>query len=174
MNTSSNSFGVAFFVKRGKEKDGMFPIYARISVNSKRVEISVKRWVAENNWHSGRGKAKGTKDEIVKLNNYLEKFRSKIVECYQELVIQRKTITPELIKNLVNGKDESSNTLVMLMDFHNIHQKNLLEWGTMKNYYTTQKYVKDFVKKQYRSTDIPLSDISYKFITEFEFFLRNL
>ena len=127
MNTSSNSFGVAFFVKRGKEKDGMFPIYARISVNSKRVEISVKRWVAENNWHPSRGKAKGTKDEIVKLNNYLEKYRSKIVECYQELVIQKKTITPELIKNLVNGKDAGNNTLVMLMDFHNIHQK--INWS---------------------------------------------
>ena len=51
--------------------------------------------------------AKGSKEEITLLNNYLEKFRSGIVESYQTLVLQKKPITADLIKDKSLGKDEN-------------------------------------------------------------------
>lgn len=48
-----------------------------------------------------------------------------------------------------------------------------LAWGTMKNYSTTQKYIVLFLKERYKTSDMFLSALSYKFITEFEYFLRN-
>jgi site-specific recombinase XerD len=50
---------------------------------------------------------------------------------------------------------------------------SILTWGTMKNYFTTQKYIQKFLNERFRKTDIFLSGLSYKFITDFEFFLRN-
>ncbi len=49
----------------------------------------------------------------------------------------------------------------------------VLAWGTLKNYFTTKKYVLLFLKKNFKTNDIYLSDLSYQFITEFEFFLRK-
>ena len=44
---------------------------------------------------------------------------------------------------------------------------------TLKNYFTTQKYVKEFLNKQLRIQDIFLSQLKYKFIVDFEYFLRQ-
>jgi len=43
----------------------------------------------------------------------------------------------------------------------------------MKNYMTTQRYVQEFVRGSTMTTDILLSQLSYKFIADFEFFLRS-
>lgn len=173
MNTKkSNTFGVVFYLKKYKSQDGKAPIYARITVDGKRADVSLKRSVEEKNWNAPKGMAKGSRDEIVKLNTYLEKYRSGIVECYQEMLLQKELITPEAIKNKFLGTDEQEFTLCNLIEYHNTQQKDILAWGTMKNYFTTQKYVQKFLTDRYKTTDIYLSAFNYKFIMDFEHFLR--
>src|SRR5690606_37770861 len=112
MSTLSKTFGVSFYLKKSKANQrGTCPIYARITVNGKRVEISVKRTVEEANWNAHRGMAKGTREEIVRLNKFLERFRAGIVECYQVLLLERKFITAEMLKDRVTGADTSELTL---------------------------------------------------------------
>ena len=43
----------------------------------------------------------------------------------------------------------------------------------MKNYHTTQKYVVKFMKECYGTSDMYLSELRYKFITDFEVYLLN-
>jgi site-specific recombinase XerD len=50
--------------------------------------------------------------------------------------------------------------------------KETLEWGTMKNYYTTKKYVQLFLTEKLKTKDIFLSQLSYKFIVDFELFIK--
>lgn len=168
------SFGVSFFLRRQRNKNGQCPIYARISVRGKRIDLTVNRTIDVENWNVAKGMAKGTKGEAGELNLFLTRFKSNIVQVYQELLLQKKLVTPELVRQTFTGEINSEHTLCKLMDYHNQDQKNQLEWGTMKNYMTTQKYVKAFLKKQYGTTDKYLIDLSYRFLTEFEYFLRNL
>lgn len=174
MSTKNNTFGVAFYLKKQKTTQaGKSPIYARITVNGKRIEISVKRSIEENNWNPLKGIAKGSREEITKLNKYLDQFKAGIIDSYQELIMQKKLITAELLKERVTGTDEDGITLCKLMEYHNSGQAQVLEPGTMKNYYTTQKYLKEFLTDRYNTKDKYLSELSYKFITDFEYYLRN-
>jgi site-specific recombinase XerD len=59
------------------------------------------------------------------------------------------------------------------MEYHNEQMKEVLKYGTLKNYYTTVRYVKLFLKTCHKTTDIYLSSLNYQFITEFEMFLRK-
>jgi len=174
MSTTNNTFGVAFYLKKQKTTQaGKSPIYARITVNGKRIEISVKRSIEENNWNATKGMAKGSREETVKLNKYLDQFKAGIIDSYQQLLLQKKFITTELLKEKVTGRDQDEFTLCKLMEYHNSEQGQLLEPGTMKNYYTTQKYIKEFIKERFKTSDKYLSELSYKFITDFEYYLRN-
>ncbi|TFF29756.1 site-specific integrase [Mucilaginibacter psychrotolerans] len=174
MSTTNNTFGVAFYLKKQKTTQaGKSPIYARITVNGKRIEISVKRSIEENNWNATKGMAKGSREETVKLNKYLDQFKAGIIDSYQQLLLQKKFITVELLKEKVTGGDQAEFTLCKLMEYHNSDQGQLLEAGTMKNYYTTQKYIKEFIKERFKTNDKYLSELSYKFITDFEYYLRN-
>jgi len=173
--TMQNTFGVIFYLKKYKTTcNGKTPIYARITVNGKRSDIAAKRSIKEQHWNAKRGMAKGSKQEINLLNNYLEKFRSGIVESYQTLLLQKKSLTADLIKDKFLGKDEQEFTVQKLIDYHNQQEKASLEWGTMKNYYTTQKYLLQFLKLKMRTDDYLLSELNYKFITDFEIYLRRV
>ena len=85
----------------------------------------------------------------------------------------KKLITAEAIKNLFLGEEKSENTLCSLIDYHNVNMKSVLAQGTLKNYFTTKKYVLLFLKKRYKTNDIYLSDLNCQFITEFDFFLSS-
>jgi site-specific recombinase XerD len=168
-----NTFGIQFVIRKHRIKDGEAPIYARITVNTDRCEISVKRRIHTDNWNNGKGMAKGKNPEINKLNSYLEQIRSQLTNHYQDLVVNKQEVTSDAIKNKFIGIDESGETLKKLIEYHNTRMDENLEWGTLKNYFTTQKYVHLFLKQKLKTEDIYLSELNFRFISDFEYFLRK-
>jgi integrase/recombinase XerD len=167
------TFGIVFYLKNQKKKAGKAPIYARITVDGRRAELSIKKNIDVDNWNFGKGMAKGTSDEIRKLNTYLEQIRSRFVECYQQLQIKKQIITAESIKNVFIGVEEKEHTLLSLFDYHNEEMKNMLEWGTLKNYYTTKTYFQKYLKQVLHTSDIYLSQLSYRFLIGYEKFMKE-
>ena len=170
---TTNTFGIQFITRTNKAKDGLTPIYARVTVDARRVEISLKRFINPLEWNGRKGIARGNREEIKSLNHYLEEVRSRLVGCYQEMQIQKQLITADGIKNKLLGIDQKEHSLCKLINYHNTQTKDSLAPGTLKNYFTTQKYLQMFLKKRSGATDIFLSELSYRFLTEFEHFLRN-
>jgi site-specific recombinase XerD len=169
---TNNTFGVQFISRTNKAKNGLLPIYARISVDGRRVEVSLKRFIHPDNWSDAKGSAKGKSEEIRNLNTYLEQIRSRLTECYQELTVKKKLVTAEAVKNLFCGFEEKEHSLMSIFEYHNTQMKTTLEWGTQKNYYTTRRYVEEYLKARLKTTDIYLSQLNYRFLTEFEQFMK--
>ena len=40
------------------------------------------------------------------------------------------------------------------MNYHNQDMKETIVWGTLKNYFTTQKYLQNYLKEQLHTSDI--------------------
>lgn len=120
---TNNTFGVQFITRINKAKNGLLPVYARISVDGHRVEVSLKRFIHPDNWNDAKGSAKGKSEEIRNLNTYLEQIRSRLTECYQELTLKKKMVTAEAIKNLFCGLDEKEHSLISIFEYHNTEMK---------------------------------------------------
>lgn len=82
---SIHTFSILFWINRAKVKDGKAPIYARVTVDGKRVEISIKRTVEPESWNPEKGQARGSREESRMLNTYIEQVRNQLFDCYQEL-----------------------------------------------------------------------------------------
>ncbi|MBL7869836.1 MAG: site-specific integrase [Flavobacterium lindanitolerans] len=174
MKTTGITFGVLFYLKTQKTTtQGSAPICARVTVNGKRTEISVKRSVKATEWDERKGMAKGGRKEIVELNMFLNQFKAKIINTYQQMVLSDTAIDGPAIRDKVLGTDHSAPTLISLMEYHNEQQMHKLAPGTMKNYHTTQRYVKKFLMAKLYRNDVLLSQLTYKFILDFERFLFN-
>jgi len=124
-------------------------------------------------WNIGKGMAKPSSSENKQLNSYLEQIRKMMVQSYQDLVLGKQVITAEAIENKFLGLDISDMTLCKLIEYHNTNCKETLKWGTLKNYFTTKKYIELFLKEKHRTTDIYLTSLNYKFLIDFEYFLRK-
>lgn len=103
-------------------------IHARITVNGKRAEISLKRYVLVNEWDENRGRLHG----LTHKNSYLDEVYGEIMDTYKQLLHEDKLITSQAIKARYLGQDEEHKTLIELIKYHNESQKSKLRPGTMK------------------------------------------
>ncbi len=173
MATTNTSFGILFWLKLASAKNKKAPLYARITVNGKRAEISLKRKITITKWDSTKSKLKGTGEEPNLINNYLEQVHNKLFESYRKLVQENKLVSPQLVKVAFLGEDESRHKMSDIIEYHNEHMKSTLRWGTQKNYFTTHKYIYSFLKSKHKKDNIFLSELNYKFIIDFERYLRQ-
>ncbi len=164
-----NTFSTTFILRTAKEVNGKAPIYCRITVNSTRAEFSIKKSVPVRSWDTG--KVKGNSEDARSLNSYIKEVEGMIFANYRELTLSKKPFSAEDIKNTYMGIKQGEHSLISLIKYHNTDLKDTLEWGTMKNYETTQKYIQAFLRSK-RLNDISLDQLSYKFVVDFEIFLR--
>ena len=167
------NFNLLFWVNASRAKNNLVSVYARITVNGKRANISLKRKVTVSEWNSNKGRARGTKQESRLLNRYLDNVKNRIYEAHQELVKEKAYICSQSIKARFLGEDNEEYSLLTLVDYHNSQMSESLSYGTLKNYFTTQKYIKLFLTKKRKTQDIYLSQLTYRFIIDFEKFLRS-
>ncbi|MFY0608514.1 MAG: site-specific integrase [Cyclobacteriaceae bacterium] len=167
------SFNVLFWINRSRIKDGKASINARITVNQQKANFSVKRSIPVELWDQSYNRAKGSSGISKDINLYLDIVKTKLFDAYQELLLHDAELTAETIKNKYLGIEEDQQTLIGLCDYHNEEMRDVLEWGTLKNYFTTRKYILIFLKTKMKVSDLSLGKLSFKFLTDFESFLRR-
>jgi hypothetical protein len=125
---SNNTFGVHFTL-RNKEQIGKHPVYARITVNKTRCELSLKHNLHKNDWNEIKGIAKPKNEELKQFNSYLEEVRGKFARHYRELLMQGIEVTAETVKDAYAGKNKEQKTysLLWLIAHHNETMKAVLK-----------------------------------------------
>jgi len=167
------TFSIAIVARITKKDSSIANLYARITVNSKRVEFSINRPIAIALWDKRSSRAKGNSVEARKLNNYLIKLRGDLLDVYEELVKQNSVITAEQVKARYFNEDISELTLLTAFNYHNDQVSKTLSAGTARHYKTTLSYVEKFLANSLKVEDIFLAQLSYGFITRFEMYLRT-
>ena len=170
---TSNTFSVVLFTRKSRSKQQELSIYARITVNGKRSEISLKRHVQQSEWDTSKNRGRGSSYPIQTLNRYLDQEYSRLLDCHKQLLEEDKVVSSQAIKSRYLGEDNTQKTLNELLVYHNTNMVNVLKSGTMKNYYTTERYLHKFLKQKQKAKDIYLKQLNYRFIIDFEQYLRN-
>jgi len=172
---SNSTFSVLFWLYSSRSKNGKAPIYARISVNGKKLNISLKRRIQINEWDSNKQRVKNSSMHAKSTNQYLDEFYSGLFQSFQQLRIEGKHITPHSVKaRFMDEEVENQHfTLRDLVSYHNRNMFPKLHGNTSRLYLTSQKYIFLFLKKKLKLEDIRLDELNYKFILDFENFLRK-
>ncbi|MEH6762767.1 MAG: site-specific integrase [Maribacter arcticus] len=170
---TKHTFTVIFFTRKSRSNPKQLSIYVRITINGKRSEISLKRNIHTKDWDNNKNRGRGSSQRVRTLNTYLDEVYNRLLECHKELLTEDKFISSEAIKARYLGEDDNSKTLKELIAYHHGNMAFVLKRGTMKNYYTTEKYLYKFLLKKRRLKDIYLKQLNYEFVTDFEHFLRN-
>lgn len=173
MQTNS-TFSILFFTRKPRGKTKNHSVYARITINGKCSEISLKRSVSLNTWDSHKGRARGNNESARVLNSYLDQVYNKFLDSHKQLIEEGRIISSAAIKARYTGEDDIHKSLKDLIDYHNTKMKSILKPGTMKNYSTTERYLNKFLKQKLKINDIYLKQLSYRFIVDFEQYLRTV
>ena len=171
---TSHTFGVQFIIRTTRNEKDIGKVYARITVDRTRVEISLKKSIHSDYWNKGKGCAKGSNPESRLLNTYLNQVQGKLTDCYRELQLNEEIVTANAVKQLFFGDNLDQHSLKELIDYHDYSQFPKMAEGTIRNYGVTRRYIFSFLEKKRGISDIYLTKVDYKFITDFDFFLRTV
>lgn len=179
MENTKITFTILFYIKKVKtDKQGNAPIYARITVDGVRVEFSIKRTIPIDRWDSSAGYAKGNKEDARAMNAYIDIIRNKLYDQHKKLIENNKLVTALAIRNAYLGVSEKKLTLIELMKYHNGQMTERIDIdiakATVIRYNTVLKHIKAFLKHNYNTQDIYLSELNYKFISDFEHYLKTI
>lgn len=170
---------ILFYAKRAKANiNGLVPIYTRITVNGKRIELSSNRFVEPSKWSTEAGKMKGSSEEARLINSHLNLLKMQIMEAQMELNLKKIPLTTETLKSKILGVEERQRMLVPIFQDHNNKMKELVgkeyAQGTLDRYTTSLRHTIEFLQWKYKISDIELNKIDHAFVTDYEFFLRSV
>ncbi|MEY3499186.1 MAG: hypothetical protein RL308_855 [Bacteroidota bacterium] len=170
---------ILFYAKRAKASvNGLVPIYTRITINGKRIELSSNRFVEMSKWSTEAGKMKGNSEEARSINSHLDMLRIQIIDMQMELVHKKIPVTAETLKSKILGVDERARMLIPIFQDHNNKIKELVgkEYapGTLERYKTSLSHTIEFLQWKYKVSDIEINKIDHAFVTDYEFWLRSV
>jgi site-specific recombinase XerD len=170
---------ILFYAKKAKTNvNGLVPIYTRITINGKRIELSSNRFVEISKWSTEAGKMKGNSEVARSINSHLDMLRIQIIDMQMELVHKKIPITTETLKSKILGIDERERMIIPIYQNHNNKIEELIgngyAYGTLERFKISLKHLQEYILWKYNVSDISITKIDYAFVTEFEFYLRSV
>lgn len=130
---TQNTFSTLFLIQKSKAINNEALLYARVTVNGKRVDISLKKKISISIWDNKKKKVKGNSNEARQINEYIKQVQTQLFQSYQDLKFKGELITAKLIKANYVGDVGNSKTLQDLLEYHNSSATLAYFWLTTKN-----------------------------------------
>lgn len=175
----SNKISILFHAKSSRAlKNGLIPIYLRITIGGKRIEILTGKHVDKSKWSPTAGRIKGHSDEARLINSHLDHLKFKVYETERFLILKYNKVDINEFKNKFLGKDNDLPTLISIFKQHNDRMESLIpnqySINTLKKFRTTLKHIQEFLIKKHKSKDFNVEKVNIAFINDFDFFLRTV
>ncbi len=174
MQRGTSTLVISFLVRRSKSINGQYPLYARIKGLGKPTELSLKRYINPIYWDSTKGNLCGRGPIVQELQTFLDSVQFDLRSAYFELYRAGQKIDANAVKHRYLGVDiQEPRQLLEMFQYHFKRETGNLNNSTLKNYHTTAKYLKLYIKSKFKKCDFPLEELNYKFIDGFEVFLKD-
>ncbi len=172
-------FSIYFHLINSKiNSAGLAPIYLRLTVNCKRLEHSITRYIDPKFWNTKSQKVMGNNREAVEINSHIDNLRHKLYKIHQRFRDEDELISAISMMNVLKGGGKKTRFILETFKEHNkkmdlLSEKNI-SISTAKRYWTCHDHVNQFISEEYKLEDYKLRDIDYRFVTKFEFFLKTV
>ena len=176
----NQTFSILFWLNKAKmNKQGLIPIWIRITVDGKRAECSTQKQIHPRFWDAENNKVIDRFSEAKAINDYLTLVKADLLRHYNILVSTKDMVTAEDVKNSYKGVKEIKKTFLQLFKQFNqqlSERKEIddLSDGRFKRFEILYGKCESFIKHKFKRSDIILEELKLSFIVEFEHYLRTV
>lgn len=174
----SNTFKVLIYARTTKtNQQGLCSINLRVTIDGARFDTSTGRTVDVSRWSQQSERLQGGTKEIIAANDYFNLLRVKAFNIQKKFMALDIPLTLEEFKKEWLGVKEKPKMLLEIYQEHNNEVEQLVSSqyskATWKKYHTSLLHTQAFLKHKHSLNDIDVKQIQYKFITDFEFWLKT-
>ena len=171
-------FRVVFYLRSNYvNKEGKTSVMLRIYLNNERLSLgSTGISVKSSQWDKEKERIKGRTTEALNTNLQLDNIASGLQSIFRRIEMSD-VVSLERIKSEFLGKKEEIDTLMQLFEKHNgdVAKQVGVSVGkaTLQKYNVCKRHFSEFLKKQYKRSDLKLTELTYVVIREFDLYLRT-
>ena len=176
-----NPIKILFWLYKSKaNKEGKAPLYLRLTVNGKKKsENATGYFIKPAEWDSQKHQVKGSSNASQLINSYIATTKAQILQIQNSFLLAGNTsFTVEHVKEKLLGTSAEKKSLLTLFDYHNSQVKEQIgtefSSGTYRHYVVTRNKVHAFLQHTYKTEDFLLENLSHKFVTDFEYYLKTV
>ena len=150
----------------------------RVTINGTIAQFSCKQSVTKAIWDAKGNRAIGKSKEAKEVNFVLDNIKAQIAKHYQRLSDREAFVTAEMVRNAYQGIGTEYETLLRAFDKENAAFAKRVGKDRAKNtyrkYLIVRKYVADFIKYQYKRSDMSMNELTEEFIRDYCLYLKNV
>ena len=171
-------FKVVFYLRSNYvNKEGKTSVMLRIYLNNERLSLgSTGISVKSSQWDKEKERIKGRTTEALNTNLQLDNIASGLQSIFRRIEMSD-VVSLERIKSEFLGKKEEIDTLMQLFEKHNgdVAKQVGVSVGkaTLQKYNVCKRHFSEFLEKQYKRSDLKLTELTYVVIREFDLYLRT-
>ncbi len=171
-------FRVVFYLRSNYvNKEGKTSVMLRIYLNNERLSLgSTGISVKSSQWDKEKERIKGLTTEALNTNLQLDNIASGLQSIFRRIEMSD-VVSLERIKSEFLGKKEEIDTLMQLFEKHNgdVAKQIGVSVGkaTLQKYNVCKRHFSEFLEKQYKRSDLKLTELTYVVIREFDLYLRT-
>ena len=171
-------FRVVFYLRSNYvNKEGKTSVMLRIYLNNERLSLgSTGISVKSSQWDKEKERIKGRTTEALNTNLQLDNITSGLQSIFRRIEMSD-VVSLERIKSEFLGKKEEIDTLMQLFEKHNgdVAKQVGVSVGkaTLQKYNVCKRHFSEFLEKQYKRSDLKLTELTYVVIREFDLYLRT-
>jgi hypothetical protein len=103
---TTQTFSILIWANKSKSSGNFAPLFARVTGNGKRAEISLKKKIDLTNWDVKSSSCKGNNEEARTIYSYINQVKAKLFKQFTQIQMLDRFITAEAIKQHYTGDGE--------------------------------------------------------------------
>ena len=171
---------ITFAVRESKSRtSGEAPIQVLLTQNGARASFSTGKAVQPSKWDRDRQRVKGRDAEAAEINNYLDAIRARLYNLEKVLIDRGLGATPQMLRDAYLDKLDCLKdwTLMALIEVHMAELRSKIGKSiakrTVKNYEYGARFIRDYMRSQYRRDDMSIKEVKISFISGFHSWLLS-
>lgn len=173
----NSTYRILFLTRKRVNSNGLASISVRISISGDKAEFSSLQFVKPEMW-SQTGRAIGRTKEATTINDALDKIKIALDKHYKAILEKDGYVTADKLRDTYLGKIVRKHTVLSLYDIKVEQKRNLvgktIRDTTLAKYLATRKRVGDFMVYKYKKEDMPIRDVDFQFVTDYEVYLKSV
>lgn len=172
------TFAILFLMRKGRpKKNGLAPIFARITTGGLRQEVYTQCDSNPETWNQYKERAMGTNKLAIQVNERLNDFRVKIIDIRSKLLAEGYAANAAQIKQ--RYLNPTCNTMMLIAGLTDYVKRRQAEVGvritqrTADKYERLLRYLKQYLAQRGKAEDIPVERMNYEFLDGFNLFLQT-
>ena len=179
-NYTMSTITISFAVRESKSRtSGEAPIQVLLTQNGARASFSMGKAVHPSEWDRDRQRVKGRDAEAAEINNYLDAIRARLYNLEKVLIDRGLGATPQMLRDAYLDKLDCLKdwTLMTLIEIHMTELRSKIGKSiakrTVKNYEYGARFIRDYMRSQYRRDDMSIKEVKISFISGFHSWLLS-